>query len=65
MITRLPFREKDRKKTRNEPNQTKPKQNKGTKQEKLRMEKNDCGVFFMELVFQYQHQPKDLLFKRE
>lgn len=41
MITRLPFREKDKKKTRNEPNQTKPKQNKRTKQEKLRMEKND------------------------
>ena len=41
MITRLPFREKDKKKTWNEPNQTKPKQNKGTKQEKLRMEKND------------------------
>ena len=41
MITRLPSREKDKKKTRNEPNQTKPKQNKRTKQEKLGKEKND------------------------
>lgn len=43
MITRLPSREKDKskKKTRNEPNQTKPKQNKRTKEEKLGKEKND------------------------
>ena len=58
MITRLPFREKDKKKKKNK-KRTKPNQTKAKQKDKARKIKNGekwlSGVFFMELVFQYQH----------